>query len=173
MEFDGFDWDDGNRVKCQRHGVSIEEALSVIRCVVDNPSPIERRYRTVGCTRTGRWVFAVFTMRGRRLRPISVRYMHAKSVSAICMPRRCAPMKKPWPVLKTDEEAEAFVATADLTEYDFSELVPMTFEYTAKDSRVTMRLPSGLLAAVKARAKARGMPYQRYTRELLEREVRG
>jgi predicted DNA binding CopG/RHH family protein len=75
-------------------------------------------------------------------------------------------------VLKSDEEAERFVATADLTEYDFGQMVPMTFEYTAKDSRVTMRLPGSLLDAVKARAKARGMPYQRYIRELLEREVR-
>jgi len=36
--------DDGNRVKCQHHGVSIEEieqAPSVIRFVVDDPSPIE------------------------------------------------------------------------------------------------------------------------------------
>ncbi len=81
-------------------------------------------------------------------------------------------MKKPWPVLKSDEEAEAFVATADLTEYDFGQMVPMTFEYTAKDSRVTMRLPGTLLDAVKARAKARGVPYQRYIRELLERDVR-
>ncbi len=81
-------------------------------------------------------------------------------------------MKKPWPVLKSDEEAEEFVATADLTEYDFSQMVPMRFEYTAKDSRVTMRLPSGLLDAVKARAKARGIPYQRFIREVLEREVR-
>lgn len=80
-------------------------------------------------------------------------------------------MKKPWTVLKSDEEAEQFVATADLTEYDFGRMVPMTFEYTAKDSRVTMRLPGSLLDAVKARAKARGVPYQRYIRELLERDV--
>ena len=43
MEFDGFDWDDGNREKCQRHGVSIaeiEHALSAIRFVVDDPSPV-------------------------------------------------------------------------------------------------------------------------------------
>ena len=81
-------------------------------------------------------------------------------------------MKKPWPALKSDAEAEEFVATADLTEYDFSQMVPMTFEYTAKESRVTMRLPGALLDAIKAKAKARGMPYQRYIREVLEREVR-
>ena len=81
-------------------------------------------------------------------------------------------MNKPWPILKSDEETEEFVATADLTDYDFSQMVPMAFEYTAKDSRVTMRLPGGLLDAVKERAKARGIPYQRYIREVLEREVR-
>ena len=81
-------------------------------------------------------------------------------------------MKKPWPVLKSDEEAERFVATADLTEHDFGRMVPMRFEYAAEDSRVTMRLPASLLEAVKARARARGMPYQRYIRELLERDVR-
>ena len=79
-------------------------------------------------------------------------------------------MRKPWPVLKSDSEAEDFVATADLTEYDFGQIVPMTFEYTAKDGRLTMRLPGALLDAVKA--KARGMPYQRFIREVLEREVR-
>jgi predicted DNA binding CopG/RHH family protein len=81
-------------------------------------------------------------------------------------------MKKPWPVLKSDEEAEEFVATADLTEYDFGQMVQMTFEYTAKDSPVTMRLPGGLLDAVKAKTRARVIPYQRYIREVLEREVR-
>ncbi|HRY26559.1 MAG: BrnT family toxin [Geminicoccaceae bacterium] len=83
MQFDGFDWDDGNREKCRLHGVSIpeiEEALSVVRFVVDDPSPVEKRYRTVGRTRAGRHVFAVFTMRGALLRPISVRYMHGKEV---------------------------------------------------------------------------------------------
>ena len=29
-------------------------------------------------------------------------------------------MSKPWPTLTTDEEAERFVAEADLSEYDFS-----------------------------------------------------
>lgn len=81
-------------------------------------------------------------------------------------------MKKPWPVLKSDEEAERFVAEADLTEYDFAQMVPMRFEYTAKDSRVTMRLPAGLLDAVKAKAKALGIPYQRYIRGVLERDLR-
>ena len=82
-------------------------------------------------------------------------------------------MKKKWPVLRTDEEAERFVETADLTEYDFGEMAPMHFEFARKDERVNMRLPADLLAAVKARTKARGLPYQRFIREVLERAVRG
>lgn len=84
MQLDGFDWDEGNRTKCLKHGVSIaeiEEALHVIDFVVDDPFSGERRYRTVGKTRQGRYVFAVFTVRGTRLRPISVRYMHEKEVA--------------------------------------------------------------------------------------------
>jgi predicted DNA binding CopG/RHH family protein len=82
-------------------------------------------------------------------------------------------MKKPWPALRSDEEAERFVAEADLTEYDFGEMVPARFEHAPKDERVNMRLPGPLLAAVKARAKARGLPYQRFIREVLERAVAG
>lgn len=81
-------------------------------------------------------------------------------------------MKKKWPVLRTDEEAERFVEEADLTEYDFSEMVPMHFEFAPKDERVNMRLPGELLAAVKAKARERGLPYQRFIREVLERAVR-
>lgn len=80
-------------------------------------------------------------------------------------------MKKPWPVLRSDAEAERFVAEADLTDYDFSQMVPMAFERRRVDRQVSIRLPAGLLDAVKERANARGIPYQRYIREVLEREV--
>jgi predicted DNA binding CopG/RHH family protein len=80
-------------------------------------------------------------------------------------------MKKEWPVVRTDEEAERFVEEADLSEYDFSKMVPMHFEFAKKDERVNMRLPGDLLAAVKAKAKMRGLPYQRFIREVLERAV--
>lgn len=83
MHVDGFDWDEGNREKCQKHGVSIaevEEALRTINFVVDDPFNAEKRYRTVGKTGEGRHVFAVFTLRGTKLRPISVRFMHEREV---------------------------------------------------------------------------------------------
>jgi len=80
-------------------------------------------------------------------------------------------MKKTLPDFKTDEEAELFVETADLSEYDFSGFKRVKFEFTSKDERVNMRLPSALLAAVKEKAKAAGMPYQRYIRAVLEDAV--
>jgi predicted DNA binding CopG/RHH family protein len=82
-------------------------------------------------------------------------------------------MKKKIPVFRTDEEAERFVAEADLTEYDLSQFKPVRFEFEKKAARVNMRLPETLLNAVKARAQARGIPYQRFIREALERAVTG
>lgn len=80
---------------------------------------------------------------------------------------------KQLPVLLSDDDAERFIETADLSEYDLSGFKPMRFEVARKDGRVNMRLPQALLAAVKAKAKARGLPYQRFIREVLEQAVRG
>jgi predicted DNA binding CopG/RHH family protein len=80
-------------------------------------------------------------------------------------------MKKTFPEFKTDEAAEHFVDTADLSEYDFSKFKPVKFEFSAKDERINMRLPAALLKAVQAKAKAAGMPYQRFIRATLEKEV--
>lgn len=76
---------------------------------------------------------------------------------------------KKMPVLMTDEEAERFVDTADLSEYDLSGFKPMRFEFEPKAARVNMRLPQPLLDAVKEQAKRRGIPYQRFICEALER----
>lgn len=42
-------------------------------------------------------------------------------------------MKK-LPELKTDNDAEDFIDTADLTEYDLSVLMPMKFEFQKKNA---------------------------------------
>jgi len=76
------------------------------------------------------------------------------------------------PILRTDEEAEAFL-DQDLSDLDFSQFKPVQFEFTAKDERVNMRLPASLLKAVKEKAKAAGMPYQRFIRAVLEGAVSG
>lgn len=80
-------------------------------------------------------------------------------------------MKKPFPEFKSDEEAEQFVDKADLSDYDFSNFKPFSFEFEAKSKSVTMRLPESLLTAVKDKAARQGTPYQRLIRQTLEREV--
>jgi predicted DNA binding CopG/RHH family protein len=75
---------------------------------------------------------------------------------------------KPLPRLKTDGEAQRFIDEADLTEYDLSGFKPARFEFEKKSARVNMRLPAPLLDAVKAKAHARGIPYQRFIREAIE-----
>ena len=74
------------------------------------------------------------------------------------------------PKLKTDVAAKAFLEK-DLSGLDFSQFKPARFEFQAKDAQINMRLPSKLLAAVKASAKSSGIPYQRFIRETLEQAV--
>ena len=81
-------------------------------------------------------------------------------------------MKKPLPRLESDEEAERFVAEADLTDYDLSGLRMVQFEFEPKSERVNLRVPKRLLDAVKAAAANAGIPYQRYIRQTLEAAVR-
>ena len=78
---------------------------------------------------------------------------------------------KKIPEFFTDEEAEHFVDTADLTEYDLSGFKPMHFELRKKDARINMRVPVTLLSAIKAKAEALGIPYQRLIRQSLEQVV--
>jgi uncharacterized DUF497 family protein len=86
----GFDWDDGNRNKCQKHGMSIQDIEALFsRPIVILPdkehSSGERRLKAIGTTPRGRRAFVVFTLRaenadGALLRPISARFMHEKEV---------------------------------------------------------------------------------------------
>jgi predicted DNA binding CopG/RHH family protein len=62
-------------------------------------------------------------------------------------------MKKKPPRLSSNKAAEDFVATADLTRYDLSKMVPVRFELKPKTERVNMRLSKELLDSVK---EARG-----------------
>jgi predicted DNA binding CopG/RHH family protein len=66
-------------------------------------------------------------------------------------------MKKKVPRPRTDEQAEAFLAQ-DLSKLDFSQFKTARFEFERKDEQINIRVPKALLAAVKARAKARGIP---------------
>jgi predicted DNA binding CopG/RHH family protein len=79
-------------------------------------------------------------------------------------------MKKKVPRLKTNKAAEAFLEQ-DLSEIEFSQFKPVRFEFEKKDEQINMRMPRPLLEALKARAKARGIPYTRLIRETLERAM--
>lgn len=82
------EWDAGNLLKCQKHGVSVEEIEELLSegalKVFPDPTIHESRKRGIGRSAAGRYIFLVWTARideiGRKLRPISARYMHAKEV---------------------------------------------------------------------------------------------
>jgi predicted DNA binding CopG/RHH family protein len=82
-------------------------------------------------------------------------------------------MKKKFPILKTDEEAEAFLQQ-DLSDYlHAGNFVPMRsrFEFQPKEKSINLRISQDLLKAVQAKAKREGIPYQRYIRQALERAL--
>lgn len=74
------------------------------------------------------------------------------------------------PVRRADEEAEAFLMQ-DFSDLDFSQFKRHRFIFEAKQARIHMRVPQPLLDAVKARASVSGMPYTRYIRLLMERDI--
>ena len=74
------------------------------------------------------------------------------------------------PEMTTDDEAEAFL-DQDLSDLDFTQFRPADWERLPKTARITMRVPEELVTALKARAAARGIPYQRLIREAIEKAV--
>jgi predicted DNA binding CopG/RHH family protein len=77
-------------------------------------------------------------------------------------------MKKKIPTFKSDEAAEAFVAKADLSDYDLSGAKLVRFELKHKDKSINLRLPEQLLNAVRKQAEKERIPYQRFIRMALE-----
>lgn len=80
-------------------------------------------------------------------------------------------MKKKIPTFKSDKEAEEFVATADLAEYDMSGAQLVRFEMKPKGKTISLRLPEELYEAVRHEAERTGIPYQRFIRLALEQAV--
>ena len=86
----GFNWDAGNRKKCQKHGVTLEEietAFGGPMRVFPDPghSTVEIRHVAVGKAAAGRHILIAFTYRiieeQRFIRPISARFMHSKEIT--------------------------------------------------------------------------------------------
>jgi predicted DNA binding CopG/RHH family protein len=77
-------------------------------------------------------------------------------------------MNKKLPVFKTDKEAEDFLEK-DLSDYiNADNLAPFPFEYRPKQKSINLRISEELLNAVRAEARRRRIPYQRYIRQALE-----
>jgi len=84
----GFDWDEGNREKCEKHGLSHKEIEYFFQqkevYVTPDPkhSDEDERFLAIGRSIKHKPMFVVFTLRdvngARLIRPISARYMHEK-----------------------------------------------------------------------------------------------
>ena len=91
MEISEVDWDEANREKCQKHGVSIAEIEAVLRGspqVAPDPthSAHEDRFIAVGRSAERRPIFVAFTFRVRHgrlvIRPVTARYMHRQEAQS-------------------------------------------------------------------------------------------
>jgi len=86
MPYTGFDWDDGNARKNEKHGVTgpeVEQAFLNTPLIVAQDvkhSLQERRFHALGRTDADRWLHITFTERGNGtlIRPISARDMSRK-----------------------------------------------------------------------------------------------
>lgn len=85
----GFDWDEGNLAKCQKHGVTVAEIEAVFHhqphVMPDVAHSVaEARLMAIGRGGGPRPIFVVFTLREidgeNYIRPISARYMHRKEI---------------------------------------------------------------------------------------------
>lgn len=82
----GFDWDEGNTRKNEKHGVSMAEAEQIffnepLLLLADiKHSQGESRFHVLGKTDEGRALHITFTLRnaGEKIRVISARDMHKK-----------------------------------------------------------------------------------------------
>ena len=84
----GFDWDAGNRDKCQKHGVSQAEVKAIFHMpdvfIADDREYSQKkpRFLASGKTNEDRALSVAFTLRDKGgllcIRPISARSMHQK-----------------------------------------------------------------------------------------------
>ncbi len=86
----GFQWDEGNKEKCRKHGVPLDVIEDIFTRPVmtfpDDHSDAETRFKAIGKAKDNRHVFVVFTLRKDHdallIRPVSARYMHQKEITA-------------------------------------------------------------------------------------------
>ncbi|MFZ4526585.1 MAG: BrnT family toxin [Chlorobium sp.] len=86
----GFQWEEGNKEKCRKHGVPLDVIEDIFNRLVmtfpDDHSDAETRFKAIGKAKDNRHVFVVFTLRrddeNLLIRPISARYIHQKEITA-------------------------------------------------------------------------------------------
>lgn len=77
--------------------------------------------------------------------------------------------------MTNDQDVEKLLAE-DLTEYLTPEnfqknFTPTTFEFAPKDATISLRLSKDLLEAVKKASGERGIGYQKFIRESIEKAI--
>lgn len=84
-----FEWDPGNSTKnLEKHHVTIQESEEVftsqplIVAEDQKHSNIEQRFQALGKTNNNRKLFLSFTLRGNKIRIISIRDMNKKEIKA-------------------------------------------------------------------------------------------
>lgn len=81
-------------------------------------------------------------------------------------------MKKRLPKMRSDQSAEKLLRK-DLSDYlDPDNFTLTSFEFAPKDKSITIRVSKPLLEAVKAVSKRKGVSYQKYVRQALERALK-
>lgn len=81
---DGFEWDEGNARKNEKHGVTASEVEQVffnqpiLMLEDEKHSQVEPRFHALGITHASRKLHVTFAIRGTRIRVISARDMHRK-----------------------------------------------------------------------------------------------
>ena len=157
-----FDWDQNNRAKCEAR-LPIAEIEGLFKrpdtAFADDPKLTEKRYRAMGVSSKGEPIFVVF-----KNSPRIWSMVDPANQCAICSGRGSSKMAhakklKSVPKFKSDAEAEQFVETADLSEYDvFANASPRDewfakFEALHEDAAHAKRL-----AARRKAAKAKAAP---------------
>lgn len=78
---------------------------------------------------------------------------------------------KAFPEFRTDEEADHFVETANLSEYDISDMKPTHFNFGPKSEVLETHLPPTLIEALRLKARERGISYGKLVRDALEQTL--
>ena len=173
-DFEGFDWDAGNRDKDWRtHNVAWWECEELFfnqpLFIPPGPQTFRRgaSFLRAGNHEPGTPAPRRLHARKKRLRVISAREMIKRE-------RRFFREKlKKIPKLEGEDAVREFWASADSTEYlDWSKAKPAFFPNLKPSSRmISIRLPESLLEGIKVLANRRDVPYQSMLKILLAEKV--